>query len=134
MGEEVGVRGRLAEMIQYELAGFYVTTDNDFGRYRVAPRPLETFYQNAGSTRRYGVEVGLGVLPVEELLLQAAYTYSHFRYTSVQSLFGNVSGTTVPNSPAHQLSADAEYVLARHWGFGVGVDAVSRWYVDQHFS
>jgi iron complex outermembrane receptor protein len=107
MGEEVGVRGRLTDMFRYELAGFYVTTKNDFGRYRVPTRPLETFYQNAGSTRRYGVELGLGVLPIEELLLQVAYTYSHFRYTSIRSLFGNFTGTVVPNSPAHQVSADA---------------------------
>jgi iron complex outermembrane recepter protein len=131
MGEELGIRGQIADVAEYEVAGFRVDTDNDFGRYRVATRPLETFYQNAGSTRKYGVEVGVGIYPVSDLRLQVAYTYSHFRYTSVRSLFGDFTDQTMPNSPTHQLSADAEYVLAHHWVLGLGTDGASRSYVDQ---
>jgi iron complex outermembrane receptor protein len=47
-GQEIGVRGALSEAFSYDVAVFHLDTENDFGRYRVASRPLETFYQNAG--------------------------------------------------------------------------------------
>ena len=129
--EELGVRGQLADWMIYDVAGFHMRTHNDFGRYRVPTRPLETFYQNAGTTERWGIETALAAYPTEELRLQIAYTYSHFMYTTVHSIFGDFTDKVMPNAPAHQASADAEYVLAKHWVFGIGSDAVSRWYVDQ---
>ena len=131
MGEEVGVRGLLKGQFSYDLALFHLTTDNDFGRYRITTRPLETFYQNAGSSRRYGAESAFGWYPTDALSVNVAYTYSNFKYTSIRSLFGDFSDTFMPNSPEHQASAYAQYILAKHWVLGVGGDAVSSWYVDQ---
>ncbi|MGZ7065864.1 MAG: TonB-dependent receptor family protein, partial [Candidatus Aminicenantales bacterium] len=83
MGEEVGARGSIGPSVAYDVALFYLDTENDFGRYRIATRPLETFYGNVGSTHRYGLETTLAWFPVEDLTLRAAYTYSHFKYVSV---------------------------------------------------
>jgi iron complex outermembrane recepter protein len=133
MGEEVGIRGTVKEALQlsYDLAAFHLATDNDFGRYRITDRPLETFYQNAGSSQRYGIESTLGWYPIPSLAFDVAYTYSHFRYTNIKSLFGNFKDQVIPNTPTHQVNADAQYVLAQHWVFGLGADAISSWYVDQ---
>ena len=130
-GQEVGVRGVLPIQLSYDLTLFHLSTDNDFGRYRITSRPLETFYQNAGSSRRYGVEAALAWNPTDQLSFQGAYTYSNFKYTHIQSLFGDFSSTFMPNAPQHQASANAQYLLARHWVLGAGGDVVSQWYVDQ---
>lgn len=131
MGQEVGVRGALRKQLWYDLTLFHLTTDNDFGRYRVTSRPLETFYENAGSSRRYGAEAALAWYPTDQISFEGAYTYSNFKFTNIQSLFGNFSNTFMPNSPKHQVAANAQYILARHFVLGVGADLVSQWYVDQ---
>lgn len=129
-GQECGVRGG-AHGFSYDVALFHLLTDNDFGRYRVASRPLETFYGNLGASRRYGLETSLGYFPTSSLAMRLAYTYSDFMYTNVISLFGNFTDKMMPNSPRHQVAADAEYALNRNWVIGLNVFGQSMQYVDQ---
>ena len=133
-GEEIGVRGNFDWRLAYSVAFYRLDTDNDFGRYRVTTRPLETFYENAGSSRRYGVESSALYQPMPNLLVDVAYTYSDFIYTHVNSLFGNFTNTRMPNSPIHQLAGNAQYVWNQHWVLGVGADVTSGWWVDQAHS
>jgi len=133
LGEEVGVRGVFAGgmgALMYDLTVFHLGTERDFDRYRVASRPLETFYRNMGTTRRYGVETSLGWAPVAAVLVQLAYTWSDFKYINDSSAYGPVHGHWLPNSPEHQLAADVAYGVTRHLTVGVSADALSRWYVD----
>lgn len=130
-GEEIGARGSFGKTVSYDVALFYLDTKNDFGRYRIVSRPLETFYGNVGSTHRYGVETSLAWFPVEELALRASYTYSHFKYVTVETLTGDTyAGTWLPNSPQHDLAADAEYHFSRAVTAGATLEHVSGWYVD----
>jgi iron complex outermembrane receptor protein len=130
-GEEIGARGSWGSQLSYDVTFFHLATENDFGRYRVPSRPLETFYGNLGSSRRYGLETSLGWYPRPEVQVHGAYTYSDFKYTKVQSLFGDFTNVFIPNSPAHQLYLDAEYVFDEHMVFGLSADISSGWYVDQ---
>jgi outer membrane receptor protein involved in Fe transport len=94
-------------------------------------RPLETFYGNVGSTNRYGVETSLAWYPVEAVALRLAYTYSHFKYETVDTLTGEtLTGTWLPNIPQHQLYADAEYRVTRALTAGASLEVVSAWYID----
>jgi iron complex outermembrane receptor protein len=129
-GQEIGARGTLGSAVVFDVTVFHLTTDRDFDRYRVPSRPLETFYRNAASSRRYGVETYLGWAPAERVLLQAAYTYSDFRYTNAISAYGDVRGHALPNSPRHQLRADGRYTLTTHLTLGLGAEVLSDWYVD----
>jgi len=130
-GEEIGARGTLGRKLSYDVAIFHLDTKNDFGRYRMPDRPLETFYGNVGSTRRYGLESSLTWVPVESLIVQAAYTYYHFKYRTVDTLAGEtLSGTWVPNIPQHQLYLDGEYRMTKRLSLGAAVEHVSSWYID----
>jgi iron complex outermembrane recepter protein len=128
-GEEVGVRGG-SHSVSYDVALFHLATDNDFGRYRVSSRPLETFYGNVGTSRRYGVETSLGYYPTANVALRAAYTFSDFVYTNVQFMFDHFSDTVMPNSPRHQVAVDAEYRAGTNWVIGLNAFGQSRQYVD----
>ncbi|MCX6552531.1 MAG: TonB-dependent receptor [Acidobacteria bacterium] len=130
-GEEIGLRGTAVRQLTYDLTFFHLATENDFGRYRVPSRPLETFYRNAGSSARYGLESSVGWFPSTAFSLRAAYTFSDFTYTHIKSLFGDFTNQAIPNSPRHQAYVDAEGIAASHWVLGVGLDMVSGWYVDQ---
>ena len=130
-GLEIGTRGTLPGHVTYDVAIFHLNTDNDFGRYRIPERPLETFYRNVGSTRRNGLETSLAWYPVREFEAQLAYTFSDFKYEDVKSGSGELSGTWLPNAPRHQAYVDLEYRPARHWMVGASVETQSRSYTDE---
>jgi iron complex outermembrane receptor protein len=129
LGQEVGVRGG-TRLVTYDVAFFHLTTDNDFGRYRVASRPLETFYGNLGASRRYGLEMELGYYPTSQVAIRGAYTFSDFMYPSIQFMFDSFNNTVMPNSPRHQFVIDAEYKVDEHWVAGVNLFTQSMQYVD----
>jgi iron complex outermembrane receptor protein len=129
-GEEFGVRGGV-HGLAYDVAFFHLDTKNDFGRYRVKNRPLETFYGNLGSTRRYGLETELFYSPVPEATFRVAYTWNDFKYTQVTSLFGSFSDTMMPNAPKNQFAFDGQYTFASRFTVGLGVFYQSGWFVDQ---
>ncbi|HPS79216.1 MAG TPA: TonB-dependent receptor [Thermoanaerobaculaceae bacterium] len=130
-GEELGARGFVGDMVAYDVALFHLTTDNDFGRYRVTDRPLETFYRNAGASRRWGVETLLAWYPVKPVEVQLAYTYNNFKYTEIKSLVGNFEDRYMPNAPEHQAYLDVEYRASDRFVLGASGELVSRSYVDQ---
>jgi iron complex outermembrane recepter protein len=130
VGEEFGVRGGV-KGLAYDVAFFYLTTENDFGRYRVPGRPLETFYGNFGASRRYGLETSLGYFPMPRLALRLAYTFNDFLYTDVSnSLFGSFTNVVMPNAPRHQVAFDGEYLVKGRFAVGLNVFGQSMWYVD----
>lgn len=130
VGQEIGIRGA-AHAFSYDVALFHLATENDFGRYRVASRPLETFYGNLGTSRRYGVETSVGWFPAPNLSARVAYTFSDFLYKHVISLFGDFNDKVMPNSPRHQANVDVEYTLGRSWTIGVNAFGQTMQYVDQ---
>ena len=130
-GEEIGVRGTVPHGVSYDIGFFRLDTRNDFGRYRVASRPLETFYGNLGTSRRYGLETSIGYYPTPQLAVQVAYTFNDFKYTNIVSLFGAFSNKVMPNAPRHQLGFDAAYNINDRFVVGVNVFAQSMQYVDQ---
>jgi iron complex outermembrane receptor protein len=130
-GEEFGIRGSAARRFFYDVAFFHLATKNDFGRYRVAGRPLETFYQNAGDSRRFGLETAASWFPANWLTVRWTYTYSDFLYTDVKSLWGDFRDKWMPNSPRNQAWVDVECNWRSHFFVGFDSDMVGRAYVDQ---
>lgn len=129
-GVEVGARGVLGRSLMWDVAAFRLDTENDFGRYRVPGRPLETFYGNLGASRRYGIETQLGWSPSPVFSAQVAYTYSNFKYTDVQGLVGTFSDRYMPNAPEHQAYLDLEVTPIPNLVLGLGVALQTRSYVD----
>jgi iron complex outermembrane receptor protein len=114
----------------FDVSVFQLHTDNDFDRYRVETRPLETFYRNAGSSQRFGVESYLAWTPAAPVTVQVAYTYSHFKYTNTEGAYGDIHGHWLPNSPEHQLFADVQCSPLRPLTLALSGELLSRWYID----
>jgi iron complex outermembrane receptor protein len=139
-GFEAGTRGSLRQDLSYDATFFTMTTDNDFDRYRVIGRGVQTFYRNSGSTRRSGAELYGRYTPIRELEFQLAYTYSNFKYTSnspTQIVMDDTSivkfiksGNWLPNSPQHQLYFDAQYAVVPQLSLAFSVEALSKAYID----
>lgn len=147
IGGELGIRGDLYnKSIYYELTGFYLSTRNDFDRFRIPGRPLETFYRNtdslgnALSSNRFGAELYLKYKASDKLLIQGAYTYSNFKYSvnaperiimDDAAIIKYVKdGNFLPNSPEHQLYFDIQYNIAPQLYFGISSEVYSRSFID----
>jgi iron complex outermembrane receptor protein len=130
-GWEVGARGVLWKNLSWDLVGFGLYTKNDFGRYRIEDRPLETFYGNFGASDRYGIETQMAWSPVTFFTAQLAYTWSHFKYTQAQDISGAYYfDVYMPNAPASQLYLDLQATPVRNLVVGFGVNLQTRSYVD----
>jgi iron complex outermembrane receptor protein len=131
-GEEIGVRGSIGSHFSYDTAYFHLDTKNDFERYRIAERPLETFYDNAGESSRNGVEASTRAIVLRRLTLTGSYTYSHFVYSKYISQMypGDQTGHFLPNSPEHQFYGDVALALPYRVLLDVNTMAYSHSYID----
>ena len=129
-GVEVGARGELSRRFAYDVAVFRLATTDDFGRYRIPERPLETFYRNAGDSTRWGVETLLDWVALDVLSVRLAYTYSHFTYDQVSVGGEDIDGTWLPNAPKHQAYLDIAGRLGYGLTAGASAEWVASWYID----
>lgn len=141
-GVDVGVRGSPLKNLYCDLTGFYLSTENDFDRYRISDplRTQETFYRNAGSSRRFGMELYSRYGPLEAVEIQVAYTFSDFTYTNATPLQVVMddpaivkfikSGNRLPNSPQHQLVLDGAIRVLPGLSVGLTTETLSKTYID----
>ena len=108
MNREVGARGALGDRLFYEAALFRVDVEDEITPYQIAGR---TFYQNAGKTRRDGLELGLEHATTDQLTLALSWTWSDFRFQEFFDSQQNVdvSGNRLPGIPQHQLFAQVNW-------------------------
>jgi iron complex outermembrane receptor protein len=134
ISEELGFRGFINNMVYYDITGFYMTTDKDYFRFKIyEPTPKypraggnqEVFYGNIGETKRFGLETFFDIKPIDKMDIQIAYTYSHFTYTTPDSIKDN----WLPNSPEHILNLDVSYEILRNVTVGVGIEMQSKWHI-----
>ena len=137
---DFGVRGLLQRNLRYDLSGFYMTTKNDFDRYRVTGRGQEVFYRNFASSKRFGAELFLAYSPIKQLELQAAYTYSNFKYNNDSPIRLLMDDTSIvkyikkdnflPNSPEHQLYLDVQVFILPELTVSLNTETYSKSFID----
>jgi outer membrane receptor protein involved in Fe transport len=127
MGGELGVRGEIGKMLYYDVTGFDIMSKNEFYRYSVPGRGNNTaFYGNMGESTRWGVETFVSFTPLDFLRFDVAYTYSHFQYTSPDT----VSGHWIPQCPEHMLTAEAAVKFLKHFTLTLGAQYQSKWCIQ----
>ncbi len=136
---EIGARGFFGNLLNFELTGFYMKTENDFFRFKQSGRGnQEVFYGNAGNSRRFGIESFVSVNILQNLRLQAVYTYANYEYTSatVDPVYTDASyvlttppdvGQWLPNSPRHQLYAELVYSVTKNLSVTLSTEYQSKW-------
>jgi iron complex outermembrane recepter protein len=131
-GVDAGIHGTVRTAFYYEVEVFRLNTANDFERYRIKSRPLETFYGNAGNTSRNGLEAEFRWMALRRVTVTGAYTYSHFTYEKYASSVyaGDLIGNWLPNSPNHQIYVQAAFQLPRSLTASIGTQALSRAFID----
>ena len=144
---EAGLRGRLATRageragkIDWNLNLFRTDLSNDI--LNVPSAIISSgFFQNVGSTRRQGIEAGIGYsddkwrVSADYSLVDATFQ-SSITLSSPNNPFadanGNIQvrpGNHIPGIPQHRLKVNAEYAITDQWTLGGNLIVAS----DQYF-
>ena len=127
LGGEIGVRGELGKSLYYDVTGFSINSKDEFYRYSVPGRGNNTaFFGNMGESKRWGLEAFVSYAPLDFLRFDVAYTYSHFQYTSPDS----VSGHWIPQCPEHMLTAEASVKFLKHFTATLNAQYQSKWCIQ----
>ena len=140
-GFDIGIRGSVKNLFTYDLTGFYLKTQNDFNRFYIPyPRNHETFYNNVGASNRTGLELYAKYTPVKDLIIQAAYTFSSFKYdisSPIRIIMDDTTdiryiqnGNKLPNCPDHLLYVDVEWDFYPGFFVAVNTETLSKSFID----
>jgi iron complex outermembrane receptor protein len=103
---ELGVKGLLPGRLRYEVVGFYIDVNDELVPFEVAGR---NFFENAGSSKRSGLELALTAQPCEGLEASLTYTFSHFEFDRFRTDAGSFDGNDIPGVPRNQVWAEIAY-------------------------
>ncbi len=143
---ELGIKGNFSDKkIELEKAFFEATFFNTIIDDEIVPFVIndKTYFRNAASTRRTGIETGIKLEMFEGLEMQANYTFADFQYDSYDAvtytsggdtLSENYSGNVVPSVPQDLVNfiLNYEFKINRNiTGFILAdMDYVGRMFVD----
>ncbi|MDU9394105.1 TonB-dependent receptor [Pseudomonas sp. zfem002] len=120
LNQEIGFKGETAHW-RYEAVVYRIDTRDELVPY-VDGR---TFYRNAGSTRRDGLELSARWQPDEHWQLTTAYSLNDYTYRS----FDNADGNRLPGIPVQSLFGELSY-SRDNWYARVNTSVFDRQYAD----
>ena len=104
---ELGAKGLISgSALRWEIAAFQTGARDELVPFDIPGGAGRRYFRNAGRTRRVGAEAGAGA-DVGRLSLQAAYSYSRFRYVDYVVGTTSYAGKRIPGVPEHALAATA---------------------------
>jgi len=103
---EIGIKRRAGKQ-RFELALFHIDVDNELTPFELASQPGRTFFENAGSSTRDGLELSYKRDLARQIGFTAAYTYSDFVFDRFTDADGDVfDGNQIPGIPKDLLYLD----------------------------
>ena len=126
---EAGLRGRDGS-IEWSVAGFRTTTDNDIVFVSNGASRGEGHFENVGRTRRQGLELhASGAGPRWSWFVDYSYLDARFESAFVESspdhpdaVDGSIAvlpGDRMPTAPAHNLKGGVRVLVASRWSAGI---------------
>ncbi len=108
---EVGLKGMVPGRLRYELVAYRIWTRDELLPYQDPNAPGgETYFRNAGRTKRRGVEAMLEYEFIPGLIASAAYTYSSAEFVDYVVSGQDLKGKQIPGVPEQHLYAELRYI------------------------
>ena len=104
---ELGLRARPADWLDVEMVLFNIWTDNDQTYDSLAPLGLE--WQNAGRTKRHGLETQFTLRPWEFWTLSANHTWQEAKYRKYSSAAYVLDGMRMTGVPRQVANLELAY-------------------------
>jgi len=98
---EIGYRS-ITDKQRFEAVLFYIHTKDDLVPFELEEFPDRTFFRNAGSTNRKGLELSYQRNLTNKFKLSTVYTYSDFEYDTYSIPSGDFKGKALPVIPKHK--------------------------------
>ena len=106
---EVGIK-TISPGYSFEAALFHIDIDNELTPFELPAQPGRTFFENAGSSSRNGLELSYSLQFTEQFALSTAYTYSDFTFDRFTDSNGNeFDGNRSPGIPQDLLYLDLSW-------------------------
>ncbi|MCP4469690.1 MAG: TonB-dependent receptor [Gammaproteobacteria bacterium] len=100
---EVGIK-TLTNNYQFELALFHIKVEDELTPFELPAQPGRTFFENAGSSSRDGLEISYSRQLGEQVNFSMAYTYSNFLFDDFTNAAGDkFDGNQIPGLPEDLL-------------------------------
>jgi iron complex outermembrane receptor protein len=129
---EVGLRGTVGDTHRYEAALFTIDVEDELIGREIAASPGRNFFENAGETKREGLELSWLARPTDRIQTTVSYTYSDFTFDRfIETVGANTfdrSGLVIPGAAENVLFAEFSYRSPRGW-----FAAADAMYVDEQF-
>jgi iron complex outermembrane receptor protein len=125
---ELGLKGNPG--VEYELALFYIRTEDEITPFELVAFPGRTFFRNSGTSERKGVEAWLRWRPYKNWQGTVSYTYSDFEFKEFVVSGTSFEGNRIPGVPVHRAAGQIEYRHLLGWFGSLQAEYVSRFYVN----
>ena len=125
---ELGIKGNPA--IEYELALFFIRTEDEITPFELAAFPGRTFFRNSGASERRGVEAWIRWRPHRNWRGTVSYTYSDFEFKEFAIGGVDFKGNHLPGIPAQRAAGQIQYRHAEGWFGNLQAEHVGRFYVN----
>jgi iron complex outermembrane recepter protein len=97
---EAGVKGVALGRVEFDAAAYHTDVRDELVQFRVSRN--QSFYRNAGRTRRQGMDVGAAA-PFGPLRAAAAYSLAALEFREYEVAGESFAGKRIPGVPRHQL-------------------------------
>ena len=103
---EIGIKKQAGKQ-RFDLALFHIDVDNELTPFELPSQPGRTFFENAGSSTRNGLELSYSRELAQQIEFTSAYTYSDFEFDRFTDADGDVfDGKQIPGIPKKLLYLD----------------------------
>ena len=117
------------KLLSVELTGFIIQTENEPVPYELAEFPERTFFRNAGSTNRKGLEVTANYSSLKWKIF-TSYTLSDFEYDEYIANDEDLAGFDLPGIPKHHATITLISNPIESLELSVPIDYVGRLFAD----
>ncbi len=106
---EIGLKSRTGTQ-SFELALFHIKVEDELTPFELASQPGRSFFENAGSSSRNGLEAAWTRRFGSGFELSGAYTWSDFSFDTFRNADGDVfDGNRIPGIPKSLFHADLSW-------------------------
>ena len=107
--KELGVRGSIFDLLNYELVLFHINSNNEIVPYEIARFPGRDFFRNAGRTERKGIELTAKYHLSPDWVIDGSYSLMNVTYKDYISGNSDFSGNEIPGIPKSRGSLSTVY-------------------------
>ena len=108
---EIGLRKAVSNLT-LEAIAYFISSENEILPYELEQFPGKNFYQNVGSTSRYGLELN-SQLSFEGGRINLSYTLSKNKFEDFIIDNNNLADNLIPGIPSQMLDLDLIFKLSR---------------------